>query len=199
MEVKAKARFIHMSPRKARLVTDLLKGLNVNEAVSQLKFVNKRAVGPVLKLLNSAIANATHNFNLEKNNLYIKEIRVDQGPSLKRWTPKAYGRAAPIRKRSSHISLILDETIAQKAKAGKKAPKIAAPVTYTQKPREEEMVQPVSPKIKEAAQKEAKEEVGQEIIDTRRLGKHREQQHLDRIRVKEKGGVLKRIFRRKAV
>lgn len=199
MEVKAKARFIHMSPRKARLVTDLLKGLNVNEAITQLKFINKRAAEPVLKLIDSAIANATHNFNLEKNNLYIKEIRVDQGPTLKRWTPKAYGRVAPIRKKSSHISLILDEIVAKKAKAGKKTPKIAAPVTYTQKPKEEEIAQPVSSKTKEAAQEETKEEVSQEIIDTRRLGKHREQQHLDRIRVKERGGVLKRIFRRKAV
>lgn len=199
MEVKAKARFIRMSPRKTRLVTDLLKGLNVNEAITQLKFINKRAVEPVLKLIDSAIANATHNFNLEKNNLYIKEIRVDQGPTLKRWTPKAYGRVAPIRKKSSHISLILDEVVAKKAKAGKKTPKIAAPITYTQKPKEEEIVQPVSPKTKEAVQEEAKEEVSQEIIDTRRLGKHREQQHLDRLRVKEKRGVLKRIFRRKAV
>lgn len=199
MEVKAKARFIHMSPRKTRLVTDLLKGLNVNEAITQLKFINKRAAEPVLKLIDSAIANATHNFNLEKNNLYIKEIRVDQGPTLKRWTPKAYGRVAPIRKKSSHISLILDEVVAKKAKAGKKTLKIAAPVTYTQKPKEEEIAQPVSSKTKEAAQEETKEEVSQEIIDTRRLGKHREQQHLDRIRVKERGGVLKRIFRRKAV
>lgn len=199
MEVKAKARFIHMSPRKTRLVTDLLKGLNVNEAITQLKFINKRAAEPVLKLIDSAIANATHNFNLEKNNLYIKEIRVDQGPTLKRWTPKAYGRVAPIRKKSSHISLILDEVVAKKAKAGKKPLKIAVPVTYTQKPKEEEIVQPVSSKTKEAAQEETKEEVTQEIIDTRRLGKHREQQHLDRLRVKERGGVLKRIFRRKAV
>lgn len=199
MEVKAKARFIHMSPRKTRLVTDLLKGLNVNEAITQLKFINKRAVEPVLKLIDSAIANATHNFNLEKNNLYIKEIRVDQGPTLKRWTPKAYGRVAPIRKKSSHISLILDEIVVKEAKAGKKTPKIAAPITYTQKPKEEEIVQPVSSKMKEAAQEETKEEVTQEIIDTRRLGKHREQQHLDRLRVKEKRGVLKRIFRRKAV
>lgn len=199
MEVKAKARFIKMSPRKARMVANLLKGLNADEAVAQLKFINKRAVEPVLKLLNSAVANATHNFNLKKNNLYIKEIRVDQGPVLKRWTPKAYGRVAPIRKRSSHIIIVLDELFADKVKAGKKAQKIAAPVVYSQKPKEEKIVQPVSPETKEAAQEEAKEGITREITDTRRLGKHREQQNLDRIRIKEKGGVLKRIFRRKAV
>lgn len=109
MEVKAKLRYLRMSPRKVRLVIDSVRGLDVGAAESQLRFIPKAAAKPVLKLLASAIANAEHNFNLNKSNLYIKEIRVDDGPTLKRWMPKAMGRADTIRKRSSHINLVLDE------------------------------------------------------------------------------------------
>lgn len=109
MTVKAQAKYIRMSPRKIRLVVDLVRGLDVEEAKTQLNFMNKIAARPVLKLLESAVANASHNFKLKKENLYIKEIQVDGGPTLKRWKPRAFGRATPIRKRSSHITILLDE------------------------------------------------------------------------------------------
>lgn len=109
MEVKAKARYIHMSPRKIRLIVDLVRGMGVKEARNQLRFNNKLAAGPVLKLLESAIANAIHNFKLVEDDLFIKVIVSDQGPTIKRWRPRAFGRATPIRKRTTHISIILGE------------------------------------------------------------------------------------------
>lgn len=107
MEVKAKARYVRMSPRKVRLVIDVVRNMAVDEARVQLKFMNKRAARPVLKLLESAIANAEHNFKLNRDDLFIKEIYADQGPTLHRFRPRAFGRASAIRKRSSHISIIL--------------------------------------------------------------------------------------------
>jgi large subunit ribosomal protein L22 len=100
-----------MSPRKVRLVAGLVRGLDVARAEAQLGLLNKAAALPVLKLLRSAIANAEHNNKLEKEGLFIKSITVDGGPMLKRWRPRAFGRAAPIRKRTSHITIILaDQT-----------------------------------------------------------------------------------------
>jgi len=109
MEVKAKARYIRMSPRKVRLVIDVVRGMNAKEAVDCLKFMNKLAAEPVLKLLESAMANAEHNFQIKKENLFIKTITADGGPTLHRFKPRAHGRATPIRKRTSHISIILNE------------------------------------------------------------------------------------------
>lgn len=109
MEVKADAKFIRMSPKKIRLIADLIRGMNIKTAEAQLKFKTKLAAGPVLKLLKSAIANALHNFNLKEENLFIKAIAVNEGPSLKRWAPKAFGRATSVIKRSAHISIVLDE------------------------------------------------------------------------------------------
>ncbi len=111
MKTIAKLRHLRISPRKVRLVTDLVKGLDTLRAQEQLKFSSKRAAQPVLKLLNSALANAQHNSGLEKDNLYIASILVDPGPSLKRWRARAYGRAAQILKRTSHVTLVLEEKI----------------------------------------------------------------------------------------
>lgn len=111
MEIKAKARFIRISPRKVRLIIDLIRGMNVREALTQLKFLRKDAVLPVRKLIESAIANAEHNFKLKKENLYIKKITADEDPTLHRWQPRARGRATPIRKRTCHLTVILDEKI----------------------------------------------------------------------------------------
>ncbi len=107
MEVKAYAKNIRMSPRKVRLVIDVIRGMNVSKAETQLRFLKKAAALPVLKLMNSAVANAEHNFKLNKSDLIVKTIMADGGPVIKRFTPKAFGRSAPIRKRTSHITLIL--------------------------------------------------------------------------------------------
>lgn len=111
MEIKASAKFVRTSPKKMRLVVNLVRGLDVDEAIIQLNFSKKDAALPVSKLIKSAIANGAESDDLKSNNLFIKEIRVDEGPTLKRWMPRAMGRATPIRKRSSHIKLILAEKV----------------------------------------------------------------------------------------
>ena len=96
-----------MGPRKVRLVTDLVKGRKALRARDVLSLTNKSAALPILKLLNSAIANAKNNFKLDEETLFIKNITVDGGPVLKRWMPKAHGRATPVRQRTSHVTMIL--------------------------------------------------------------------------------------------
>ena len=108
MQVIAKAKYIHMSPRKVRLIVDLIRGMDVNRAETQLAFSKKLAARPVLKLLHSAVANAEHNFKMSSAHLYIKSITADGGPMMKRFRARAFGRAADIHKRSSHITIILD-------------------------------------------------------------------------------------------
>ncbi len=109
MEVLAHARHIRMSPRKVRLVVDLVRGMDADKAAAQLRFYRKDAARPVLKLLMSAMANAEHNFKLAPGGLYISKATVDGGPVLKRWRARAFGRAAGIKKRSCHITIALKE------------------------------------------------------------------------------------------
>lgn len=106
-QVTAKLRFLRMGPRKVRLVADMIRGKKVLRALDILSVLPKRAAHPVLKLLNSAVANAKHNHSLAVEDLKISEIYVDGGPVLKRSMPKAHGRATPIRERTSHINLVL--------------------------------------------------------------------------------------------
>jgi large subunit ribosomal protein L22 len=109
MEVRAVTRYVRISPRKARLVTELIKGKPVEEALTILRFVPKKAASLVDKTLRSALANAEQNPNIDVDTLYIKRIFVDGGPTLKRWRARAMGRATKIIKRTSHITVILDE------------------------------------------------------------------------------------------
>jgi len=109
MEVKAKLNNFRMSPRKVRLAAGLMRGKTVAVAKEQLRFSAKWAAKPLLKLLASAVANAQNNFGLAEDNLYIKTITVDGGPTLKRWMPRAHGRATPLNKRTSHITVTLTE------------------------------------------------------------------------------------------
>ena len=109
MEVRAKLRFVRVSPRKARLVADLIRGKGSEEAMNILTFTKKAASKILIKLLKSAIANATQKKTIDIDRLYVKKIAVDQGPTMKRFQPRALGRATTIRKRSSHITIVLDE------------------------------------------------------------------------------------------
>jgi len=108
--ITAKLSHLRISPRKVRLVANLIKGLNVAEAEKQLRFLPKKSAKPLLKLLTSAIANALHNKGLAKEGLVVTNVLVNAGPSLKRWRPRAMGRAFPILKRTSHVTIILDST-----------------------------------------------------------------------------------------
>lgn len=96
------------SPRKVRLVADMIRGKKVAEALVQLRFLVKRASDPLEKLVLSAVANAKNNSKLNEDELTIKEIRVDKGPVMKRSQPKAFGRAGMLRKKMSHVKLVLE-------------------------------------------------------------------------------------------
>jgi large subunit ribosomal protein L22 len=109
MEVKAKLNNLRTAPRKVRQVLDLVRGKKVSEAQSILLFTVNKSARPVLKLLNSAIASAKHEFHLDESNLFISKITADEGTKLKRWHPMSRGRAYPIIKRSSHIALTLSD------------------------------------------------------------------------------------------
>ena len=109
MEVRARLRFVRIGPRKARLVADLIRGKGSEEALNILTFTKKAASKILIKLLKSAIANATQKKTIDIDRLYVKKIAVDQGPTMKRFQPRAMGRATTIRKRSSHITIVLDE------------------------------------------------------------------------------------------
>ncbi len=125
MDVHASLRHLRMAPRKVRLVVDLVRGLPVAEAELRLSFLKRDAARPVLKLLRSAIANASHNFKLDPSTLVVKTITADGGVTLKRFRPRAMGRAAPIRKRTTHINLTLAPA-SEITYGKKKAKKIAA-------------------------------------------------------------------------
>jgi large subunit ribosomal protein L22 len=107
-EVKAFARYIHMSPQKLRLVADLVRKTRVEDALEQLRFSSKNAALPIAKVINSAMANAIHNYNLKKEDLFVKAITIDGGPVYKRMEPRAQGRGFVVRKRTSHINVILE-------------------------------------------------------------------------------------------
>ncbi|MEI6221759.1 MAG: 50S ribosomal protein L22 [bacterium] len=109
MDISAKARYVRFAPSKGRLVINAVRRLPAERAIGVLTFLNKGASKPVLKLLQSAIANAKNNFGLVIDNLYIKEIKIDQAPVMKRVWPRGQGRADQLRKRMSHITLTLGE------------------------------------------------------------------------------------------
>jgi large subunit ribosomal protein L22 len=112
--VTAELKNYRQSPRKVRLVVDAIRGKQVDSALTILTFMPKKAALPVKKLVESAIANAKHNYNLATDNLFIKEIRVDGGSILKRWRARARGRAASIHKHNSHIKIVLAEKVVKK-------------------------------------------------------------------------------------
>ncbi len=105
----ATAKTVRIAARKVRLVVDLIRGRGVDEALAILEFTPRGASPEVAKVLKSAIANAEHNFDLDKQNLYVKEVFADEGPTLKRFRPRAKGSASPINKRTSHITVTVAE------------------------------------------------------------------------------------------
>ena len=109
MEAKANAKFVRISPRKVNVVLDLVRGKDVKYAEAVLKHTPKAACEPLLKLLNSAMANAENNHNMDVSKLYVAECFVSQGPILKRIRPRAQGRAYRIDKKTSHVTLVLKE------------------------------------------------------------------------------------------
>ena len=123
MEATAKLRYLRITPRKVRAVADLIRGKNVNAALATLAFVEKRAAEPVAKLLRSAVANAevASKNQVDVDRLWVTSLMVDQGPSLRRFMPRAMGRAFKILKKTSHIALTISDEAAPKKKRVKPA------------------------------------------------------------------------------
>ena len=109
MEIRAKARFVRISPQKIRLIMGQVRGKKVEEALNLLSFAPQRGARILKKLLDSAVANAQQNADTDVDALYIATVYADEGPTLKRWRPRAQGRATRIRKRTSHLTVILGE------------------------------------------------------------------------------------------
>ena len=109
MEITAKTRHIRISPRKLRLVSDLIRGEMVSSAMNTLKFTTKRGAKIMYKTLMSAVANAEVKGTIDMDSLYVKKVWVDEGATMKRFMPRAQGRATVVRKRLSHLNMILDE------------------------------------------------------------------------------------------
>lgn len=109
MQARAVARYVRISPHKVRQVVDLIRGRGVDEALAILKHTPKRASVPVAKVIKSAAANAEHNYDMDRDRLYIAKAYVDQGPTIKRWQARAFGRADLLRSRTSHITIVVEE------------------------------------------------------------------------------------------
>jgi len=106
-EVKATAKYVRMAPRKVRLVVDQIRNMPVEEALEKLQFVNRAAAEPVAKVLRSAVANAENNSGMRSRNLVVSQAYVDEGPTIKRYRPRAKGAASRINKRTSHITIVV--------------------------------------------------------------------------------------------
>lgn len=150
-QATAKLRYLHIAPRKTRAVVDVIRGLPVDEAEAQLLLMPRRAATPLLKLLRSATANAKQTLKQEPDALFIKEIRVDQGPKSTRWMPRARGAMSPIERKTSHVTVVLGVRPAPKASRftirkpvkkgtdeGKKKPKAEKPHAHAREEQEEE-------------------------------------------------------------
>jgi large subunit ribosomal protein L22 len=180
MQVSAKLKNLRKSPRKVRLVSNSLKGLDVEKAVSQLKFLMKGSSPHFEKLLKSAVANAENNFGLDKDNLYIKDIVVNEGTKMKRWLPRAHGRASLLLKRTCSVEIILEEKV--KGKGRKKV--VKQEIKEVKKLEIEKKID--KEEVKPASAKDAEDREEKEFLDEKKKG------------VGEKG-FLKKVFRRKSM
>jgi len=179
MAVTSRLNYLRIAPRKVRLVADLIRKKKVEEDQNILNFTVKKAARPLLKLLNSAVANARNNLQLDPNNLYISKITVDEGPKYKRWMPRARGQATEIQKKTSNVTLILEETLETEKIKPKKIKKAKKAV--------------VSKKEKE---KKTPEQKQKEVLGAKKP-KLRPKPEIEKPKPKITRGI-RRIFRRKA-
>ena len=157
MKVRATLNNLRIAPRKVRLVTRALIGVDTREALLQLRKMVKKSSDPLYTLLHSAVANATNNFGLDESNLYVESISVGDGLRLERWLPRAFGRATPLIRRGSNVTITLEERIEGKNRTAKKKPKVVTSVkkvtdveSETEK-KEEKVSKVVKPEFKKEA------------------------------------------------
>lgn len=188
-KVTAKLNSIRIAPRKTRLVVDMIKGLSASEAINQLETTIKRSAPEIKKLVESAVSNAENNFGFDKTNLYISDARVEAGATMKRWMPKAFGRAGRILKRSSRIEVVLSEIVEGKGRKSK-----------------EQMEEEKKKRIEERKKAEKQQEKNQETEkkEENAKGKKAEKKEGSEIekasgKMDAKGNWKSRIFRRKSM
>lgn len=188
MKVTAKLNNLRVAPRKSKLVADLIKGMDVEVALSQLEMHVKRTSPYMKKLLLSAIANGENNFGLDRNNLYVSDVRVGAGATLKRWMPKAFGRAGQILKRTSKIDLVLEERVEGKGRKTKED------MEKEKKKRADEKKKAEKERLRE--QEEMEKEEKKEGVEKGEETKKGESQIKKETKQK---GWTKRIFQRKSM
>ena len=192
MQVKAKLNNLRISPRKVRLVADIVKGMDVDESLVVVANIVKRSSAHLEKLIKSAIANAENNFGMDRDNLYIFDIQVSEGYTLKRWMPRAYGRATTILKRSSKVFVILEERVEGKNRKSKKQLEEERESRIKEKTKRQKVVTEGSEKIKE----EVKETEGEEKISAEHKKEHHDVE--GKRKQSRESGWAKKIFRRKS-
>lgn len=186
-----------MSERKVRLLADMIRGLDTQSALHQLRYMTRAARVPIEKTLHSALANAEHTYHIKKEHTFIKAITVDIGPGLKRWRPRAFGRAAPIVKHLCHISIVLGtkpgftqtQGVSDREKTEIIETQAAGVVSHGEA---------ISAKVPLADDSRPAAANGEkEIFDTAREGRHEYAQKMNREQKKQKG-FLKKVFHRKS-
>lgn len=188
MKVEAKLNNLRISPRKVRLVADAMRGLDVDVAYIQLKNTVKGAVSPFEKLLRSAVANAENNFGLDRDNLYISDVTVGCGATLKRWLPRAHGRATQLMKRTSKIVLTVAERVEGKNRKSKEQ------LAKERKEREE-----LKKKLEEQMAREHKEDVAKDDQVVEKVtGKPGSRKRNEEQGKGGRKGWLKKMFQRKS-
>jgi large subunit ribosomal protein L22 len=188
MKIEASLNNLRISPRKIRLVTDMIKGQDIDDAQVQLEHTVKKSSPVILKLLKSAVANAENNFGMDRSNLYVYDVQVGEGTKLKRWLPRAYGRATLILKRASNIYLTLAERVEGKNRKTKEQ------MEKDRKSREE---------AKKKLEKEIKEEREKTVSATGKASEDKTEKIFKEKKeeAQNKGGKkgwMKKMFQRKA-
>jgi len=188
-KVTATLKNLRMSPRKVRLVTDSIVGMDVNAAFVQLDHVVKKTSGVMEKLLSSALANAENNFGMDRDNMFISSILVGEGARLKRWLPRAQGRATQILKRTSHIKLELEEKVEGKNRKSKQELEKERAKRQAEK---EKMIKEATKELEEA-EKEEKEEADAQKASAKKVSVQKET-----AKKGQDSGFLKKVFQRKS-
>jgi large subunit ribosomal protein L22 len=186
MKVSAKLKNLRIAPRKVRLTSGLIKGMDAMEALDQLETLIKKSNPYMKKLLESAISNGENNFGLDKKNLFVFDVVVNAGSALKRWMPKAYGRAGQILKRTSKVEIILEERIEGKGRKSKEEMEKEKQTRIEEKKKAEKAA---SKDLEEKEKKEEKTDTKNKTAESKELSK----------KVEKKGGITSKIFRRKSM
>ncbi|OGI16335.1 MAG: 50S ribosomal protein L22 [Candidatus Moranbacteria bacterium RBG_19FT_COMBO_42_6] len=192
MQVSAKLNNLRIAPRKIRLVTNLIKKMDVEGAINQLDVAIKKGSAPIKKLLLSAISNGESNFGIDRSNMYVLDVVVGAGPTLKRWMPKAYGRAGQILKRTSRIELILEERVEGKDRKTKEQ------LEKERKKRAEEKKKAEKARAKEREEEEKSTEKTSSEGKTKQAEKIKDAEKPKQTTDK-KGSWGSKIFRRKSM